>query len=247
MKRVAQIFILMVLSMQLTWALPILVRNGTTAVGEGGYGSTGWSTITGMLDAASGNQVTVIADYLNNAQVQAAGALWVNTGAYDSNPSTNLLAAEIANVIQFINSGKRVVLFGENTSWTSWNNNILSVVGGSQGGSASGILTTSIAHQLTAGVGSISVPAGAAAATVTGGTSLFSQNVATLWGAGNVLTFLDSNTLQNSFIGSAGNTQFGLNLTNWISSPVVQTPEPVTLILMSLGLIGLGFNRRKLF
>lgn len=239
--RLSQLLVVLTLSTQMAWAVPILVRNGTTASGEGGYGSVGWSTITGMVDAASGNQVTVAGNFSNNAQVQAAGALWVNTGAL--NGSTNLSAGELANVVQFINSGKRVVLFGENTSWTSWNNNILSTVGGTQFGSVGGSVSTVLAHPLTAGVNQINVPAGASAAA--GGTALFNQNVATLWGAGNVLTFLDSNTLQDTYIGNNDNTQFGQNLANWIAAGSTSVPEPSTLGLLGIGLLGLGVMRRK--
>lgn len=239
--RLIQVLVLTVVCAQMAWAVPILVRTGVDNSGEGGYGSAGWSQITGLVDTATGNMVTVVTDYTNNAQVQAAGALWVNTG--DRFGTIDLTAGEIANIIQFIGSGGRVVLFGENTSWTNWNNNILSVVGGAQAGAANGILNTTLVHELTAGVASINIPAGAAAAA--GGTALFDQNLATLWGALNVLTFLDSNVLQDAFIGGADNLVFGQNLANWIAADVRQVPEPGTLFLLGLGLAGLGIARRR--
>jgi len=245
LKVIAPALLMLALAAPAAFADSVLVRDGTNEGGQGGYGDANWSILTGLLDAATGNQVTVAADFTNNAQVQSFDALWVNTGSYDPFPSTNLNAAEIANIQQCLDAGKCVVLFGENTSWTRWNTNILSVVGGSQAGGAGGNLNTVFAHALTAGVNTINVPAGASASV--GGTSLFSQNVATLWGGSlNALTFLDSNTLQNGFINNADNLQFGRNLTDWIASshgdPV---PEPGSFALLGLGLVGFVVARHR--
>ena len=49
--RVFQALVLTVICAQMAWAVPVLVRDGTTTNGEGGYGSTGWSQITALLDA----------------------------------------------------------------------------------------------------------------------------------------------------------------------------------------------------
>ena len=60
------------LSAQLAAADTVLVRTSTATnpSEESGYGVLGSETITGMLDAATGNQVTTVASYANNAQIQ---------------------------------------------------------------------------------------------------------------------------------------------------------------------------------
>jgi len=45
-------------------------------------------------------------------------------------PGEILSAAEIGNVQDYIGTGRRVLLLGENNAWTNWNNSILSTVEG---------------------------------------------------------------------------------------------------------------------
>ena len=72
-------------------------------------------------------------------------------------------------------------MIGENTNWTQWDTQIVGLFGGTVANAISnGFSATITAHPLTAGVSGINIPTGGLVAS--GGTSLFAQNVATLWG-----------------------------------------------------------------
>ncbi|WP_425038821.1 VPLPA-CTERM sorting domain-containing protein [Primorskyibacter sp. S187A] len=195
----------------------------------------------GILEAD--NTLVFAADMSDAAQVASADALYVETRGTTS----QLSAAELANIAAFISTGKRVYLGGENTSWTTWNNSILSLVGSSAGASVTGFQTTTLMHPLTAGVAQVNVPAGSGPAT--GGTSLFSGNFANLWGADqNVLTLQDTNMFQNAFIGEQDNTQFARNVSAWLADGDVTTapvPVPAALPFLLTGLAGLGLMARR--
>jgi hypothetical protein len=81
-----------------------------------------------------------------------------------------------------------------------------------------------------------------------GGTPLFSQNFATLWGDGNVLTILSIDLIADyNFDRTRGNLRFGQNVARWAagvtdSAPV---PEPSTFVLFGTAAIGALVRRRR--
>ena len=200
-----------------------------------GYGETNWSATTAAINMATGKQVTVVADFANATQVNSADALWIDLGQVFNGV---LSPPEIANIANFIDSGRRVVMFGDNSNWESWNNSILSLVGGTFSSfNTHDVAYTAVNNSLTAGVSTIFVSQGGGEAGVaTEGTQLFDQNVATLWNS-NVLTILDVNLFSNEWLGGEDNTRFMHNVVDWVtSSPGSVVPEPATLFVWS----GLG-------
>ncbi|MCE9643062.1 MAG: hypothetical protein K8Q97_01910 [Candidatus Andersenbacteria bacterium] len=222
-----QLFLLLVAFSFLVLVLPssahastLLVRQGAY-VGEGlGYGRSSWPIMTDILNSAFGGSanITTVSNF-ESATLTDYDAIWVDLGNFSSQPGSSLSANEISKITSFINTGKRVVLVGENDNWTTWDNSILSIVGGNMGVSSSGSISTTYSHQLTQSIATIQPIAGW---TATGGTSLFFDAVATLWGTNqNVLVMLDSNAWEDTYIGRDDNRQFAQNVAHWIapSSP----------------------------
>src|SRR5206468_924434 len=87
------------------------------------------------------------------------------------------------NLANYIASGRRVVLTGENAAWASWNNSILAPVGGSytKDNDTFDRLTPRFVHPLTAGVSRLQTIFDGLANISARGTSLFNENVVTLW------------------------------------------------------------------
>lgn len=209
-----------------------------------GYGLSSWDNTTAALNTEFGApNVTVSALTLDAITLTNYDALFLTARS----PGDALSVAEQAALGAYIATGRRVALIGENNSWTAWNSSMLSVVGGTYGGAeTSATLTPAIVHALTAGVASWNTYTDGVVAS--GGTSLFSQNVATLWTASqNVVSILSVNAIDDGAT-SAGNLQFETNLADWLNSgPQTEVPEPASLILASLGALGLvpGAIRRR--
>lgn len=182
-----------------------------------GYTGNGWTTMKTKIDNAfnGGADVTVVSDY-ESATLTDYDALWVDLGNMNGQPNNTLSANEISKIESFASTGRRVVLVGENSSWTTWDGSILSIVGGSFTSEYDGSATTAYTHALTTSVSSIRLPTGGRAS---GGTSLFDQSVATLWGSSqNVLVMLDVNVWSDTYIGDQDNEQFAQNVANWIAN-----------------------------
>jgi len=202
-----------------------------------GYGLTSWTGMSTALNNAFGaGNITVNSAPLNNlSYLLSFDRLWITP----PNPGGSLTAAEISNVQAFIATGRRVVLLGENNSWAAWNTSILLTVGGTYSGvETSDTLTPAITHPLTAGVTSLHTIADGLAGIAAGGTSVFNENVATLWGGSqSVLSLLSVNVMDDS----TGNPQFRVNMAQWL----VAVPEPTTLALLGLGALALLISRRR--
>jgi hypothetical protein len=192
-----------------------------------GYGYSNWVNFTAAINSAFGGagNVTVVPDLTNAGQVAAADAVFL-----DQRWLTGTLSAtEITNIQNFIASGKRIVMIGENSSWNPWDQQILGIVGGTFVTDFGGVTTPVLVHPLTAGVTQLNL---AAAGIASGGTPLFDQNFATLWGAQNVLTVLDVNVFDESHWPDPNHTQWGNNVAVWLAGAV---PEPSSAILAAIG------------
>jgi hypothetical protein len=200
----------------------LLVSQGWPAMGVSQYyyGGDLWPEMTAAIDAAAAT-VTVTADLEDLPTMLLYDALWIDQRDNDYGPGPKqLTAAEAANVAAYMATGRRVVIIGENQNWTTWNDQIMGLVGGVfEGEALSWTLYPIAAHALTDGVTSVYVNAGGYC---TGGLALFDWNVATEWG-GSVITVLDVNVMEAFYWTFNDNSTFATNLAGWIgcTTPVI--------------------------
>jgi len=214
-------------------------------------GGAVWTGTTSLLQSTFGTHLGSTSSLLDLPTMLQYDALWVDQ-RYQSAPQ----AAELANLLTYAATGRRVVIVGENATWGPWNAAILGALGGSEGplqsdygvGCNYGPAYTVTHNALTAGVASVNMTCGGYAV---GGTALFDYNVATLWGPKqNVLTLLDANVFDDRFI-STGGAQFRQNVVSWAAAPrdvaanVAAVPEPATVALVGGGLLTLGAAVRR--
>jgi hypothetical protein len=149
----------------------------------------------------------------------------------------------------FIGSGKRTFIAGENSSfYSAWNDSFLVPLGGTAGpdyGPSATVVSITLlgSSYLTNGVPTMSV---SATGTVgSGGTPLSSPEVAALFGTtSNVLTFMDFSTFYG-FDSSPNNVQFYNNVSGWLAGADTATPEPASMLLTASALAAAFWWRRK--
>jgi hypothetical protein len=194
------------------------------------YGNARWTETTGYIDSTF-SSVTLGGDISDLGDLLTYDRLWL-----DQRINTALSNDEVNNLHAFAATGRRVVIIGENSTWTNWNTSFLGAFGGSVAGDAGGLTNVILNNDITDGVTSVDIISGSAA---NGGTALFDQNFATLWGnSDNVLTVLDSNLWDDGFLGNADNRLFSQNAINWLA-----VPAPSGLALLGLG--GIAAVRRR--
>lgn len=176
------------------------------------YGAEEWSNMTALLDNVSSSGITVVSDLTDSQQVLSFDALWVDVGPW----AGDLGSAELENIKALVETGRRVVLVGENRLWAGWNNQILGIVNSHHcgGDDNHGVARSVIGHPLTSSASSLKYQAIGCACE---GTALYAPNFVTLWGSElNVLTILDSNVLDDENWDNEDNAQFAQNVANWI-------------------------------
>lgn len=218
----------------------------------GDFPESSWSIFSDEMDRASGNNVFT-GPFTSLSTVLSFDALVFTARESDFvNPAVPT-ATELANISAFIDTGRRILLIGENTIWSQWNDAILGLVGGTYSNELLNGPTSpaaGLSHELVDGISTIEVLGAGVADASPNGIPVFEENFATLWGDNsNVLTVLDSNVWEDSLIDSNNqNSRFLANVADWLaSSPTsdYSIPEPTTLSLLVLSLAGLGFMRQK--
>ena len=195
-------------------AAPVLVSPSPLNDGSG-YGGYGWTTFTADLNRAG--PVTTTADLSNPTGYDG---VWVDVR------QAALTAAESAALTDYIATGRRVVFIGGNAAgFGTWNGSVLNLVGGADGGPIAAATLSRLAYvPLTTGVATVYARGGDVAV---GGTSLFDQRVATVWGpARNVVVVLNTNVSSDNDVAKADNGPFTNNLAQWVAGSL---PDPTSL------------------
>ncbi|ARE41897.1 hypothetical protein RGUI_3756 [Rhodovulum sp. P5] len=220
-------------------AASILTQTPQGGYADNIYGGFRWATFTGMIDAQ--HSVTSVASF---DTIGAYDALLV-----DQELGGSLSGTEIASIQAFVSGGKKAVMFGENSSWTSWNNSLMSVVGGGYSPACNtDVGSTLVANTLTAGVTSVLNGCGSVLNNTGSPTMLFSNGLAALYsvGAGEVLVILDSNWNDDTlYLNDYDNRIFAQNIADWLGEGSVDVPVPASLPLLLLGLGGLYAHARR--
>ncbi|RJP88646.1 MAG: IPTL-CTERM sorting domain-containing protein [Desulfobacteraceae bacterium] len=243
-KIIGMLFMVFLLCVMVSSASALSVLGTTQNLGSYGYGVGDWGNMTAALNTATSNQFDTVPNFENLSQMLTYDALWLDCR------NTSLTATEYNNIQSFIATGRRVVMIGENSSWTAWNQQIVGMNGGTYGGQeVSGTASSVISNALTNGAPSVYLPT--AGVVASGGTALYVPNFATLWG-NNVLTVLDVNIFSNTFWGSENNGIFATNVANWVAGSSGPTPvQPIPtlnewgMILLSLAMAGAGLVYMK--
>lgn len=191
--------------------LAVIQGAGGGADEEYFYGGSRWVEVSESIDGAFGS-VTVLPDMSDINQLLSFDRLWVDQRWIDG----SLTSLEVENLVSFIDTGRRVVMIGENGIWAEWNQQILGTVGGSFLYDITTVAAPLDVPPLTDGVGLLKLARAGIANAPDGATPLFDLNWSTLWGD-NVVSVLDVNVWSGGW--SSGGDVFGQNVAAWLAAP----------------------------
>jgi hypothetical protein len=236
-------------------AASLLVVEGPGGGGFGGYSDISYSTYRTTLNNAFGGaaNVTLTPDLTNAAQVNSHTAIVVEL----RNGTDILSPVEKINMANFLASGRRVFMIGENQGWQTWDQSLLDVVGGTYVGQSpsqgpDGDVTNyhvplaNLNHPLLDGVLSEDNEAEVFmfhGSVASGGTALFEwAPIAMLWGDQlNALTYFSNNEFYSSELSQhPGNLNLTQNIAEWLA-----VPEPASMSILAFGGLAVLRRRRK--
>lgn len=195
--------------------LLLSVCTGGSLCEDSAYGLPQWNNMTAAIDASFAT-VTTTTELEELGFMLGFDALWIDHRGYDHASVDYLSAGEMANISAFIDSGRRVVMIGENEAWTIWNNQLMSIVGGGFSGADCSSTTAAVVfpHEITEGVSNVRpICVGLAS----GGTPFLDVPFVTLWGAQqNVVTILDENAESDGGWTLLDNARFFTNIAEWL-------------------------------
>jgi hypothetical protein len=230
--------------------LPSPATGDSILASDAGYagvyrvGAANWTQFTAKLNTASGNQVFLAPNFEDLTLMLNYDALLLPA----RNQADTLSTLEITNVSAFVGTGRRVLLFGENDNWNAWNQQVISIAGGTYiaepYNAFDGYSSSLVSHEITSGASTI---LGFWVGVASGGTQLYStKNFVTLWGPSqNVLTILDENVVEDGYAGFGDDAQFTTNVANWLAGSPTPVPEPASILLLGSGVAALGAMRTR--
>lgn len=214
-------------------AIPVLYDNTLTT----SFQITNNTTF--MADFNATNSLSVISGGVaNSAILNTFDGVWVD-GIFGN--AGEMTGTEEANLKSFIAAGNKAVFIADNAGWSGRYNSIERILDASINRHCGGSVgTSSSSHALTLGISTFGGNTCNSTINQTANVDLLFTNAQ----AGLFSIGLGEAVLVTSVDFLNSDRSFYKNVFTWLNDPIA-VPGPSTLVLFSLGIIGLGFSRKR--